>query len=264
MSDQVWLRILHGQLVNICEEMGLAMMRTSYSPIFSEGLDFSTMILDPAGNLVAMQNINPAMLGQALYSGRWVIEDLGAEAFEPGDVVVHNDPYRGGSHMPEHLLIAPFFHEGELRGWVCAVGHVAEIGGMAPGSFAANATEIYQEGLRLPAGEAHARRRAGARRVADHARQPPHAGELVGRLQRHDRRAAGRRPAADRPSSRSTARAGSSRPSRRSTTTPRRGSGATSTRFPTACTRARTARRTTASPSARTSSAPTSRSAATA
>jgi N-methylhydantoinase B/oxoprolinase/acetone carboxylase alpha subunit len=150
MSDQVWLRILHGQLVNICEEMGLAMMRTSYSPIFSEGLDFSTMVLDPAGNLVAMQNINPAMLGQALYSGRWVIEDLGAEAFEPGDVVVHNDPYRGGSHMPEHLLIAPFHHDGELCGWVCVVGHVAEIGGMAPGSFAANATEVYQEGLRLP------------------------------------------------------------------------------------------------------------------
>ena len=150
MSDSVWLRILHGQLVNICEEMGLAMMRTSYSPIFSEGLDFCTMILDPAGNLVAMQNINPAMLGQALFSGRWVIEDLGSEEFEPGDVVVHNDPYRGGSHMPEHLLIAPFHHDGELCGWLCVVGHVAEIGGMAPGSFASNATEVYQEGLRLP------------------------------------------------------------------------------------------------------------------
>jgi N-methylhydantoinase B/oxoprolinase/acetone carboxylase alpha subunit len=150
MTDQVWLRILHGQLVNICEEMGLAMMRTSYSPIFSEGLDFCTMILDPAGNLVAMQNINPAMLGQALFSGRWVIEDLGSEEFEPGDVVVHNDPYRGGSHMPEHLLIAPFHHDGELCGWLCVVGHVAEIGGMAPGSFASNATEVYQEGLRLP------------------------------------------------------------------------------------------------------------------
>src|SRR5215207_2426876 len=150
MIDRVYLKVLHSQFVNICEEMGFVMMRTSYSPIFSEGLDFSTMILDPAGDLVAMQNINPAMLGQALYSGRWVIEDLGVDAFEPGDVVVHNDPYRGGSHMPEHLLIAPFFFEGELRGWVCNVAHVAEIGGMAPGSFSANATEVYQEGLRIP------------------------------------------------------------------------------------------------------------------
>ena len=126
------------------------MMRTSYSPIFSEGLDFSTMILDPEGDLVAMVDMNPAMLGQSLFSGRWVIDELGAEGLQEGDVVVHNDPYRGGSHMPEHLLVTPFFYEGELRGFRRQRGHVAEIGGMAPGSFASNATDIYQEGLRLP------------------------------------------------------------------------------------------------------------------
>jgi N-methylhydantoinase B/oxoprolinase/acetone carboxylase alpha subunit len=71
--DQVSLKILYSQLVNICEEMGLAMMRTAYSPIFTEGLDFSTMVLDPAGDLMAMANMNPAMLGQALLAGRWVI-----------------------------------------------------------------------------------------------------------------------------------------------------------------------------------------------
>lgn len=150
MLDAVWLKILHAQLVNICEEMGLATMRTAYSPIFSEGLDFCCLILNREGELVAMQNLNPAMLGQALYSGRWVIDDFGADSFEPGDVVVHNDPYRGGSHMPEHLVITPFFYGSELRGWLCNIAHVAEIGGMAPGSFSANATEIYQEGLRLP------------------------------------------------------------------------------------------------------------------
>jgi N-methylhydantoinase B/oxoprolinase/acetone carboxylase alpha subunit len=150
MPDPLVLKLLHDQLVNVCEEMASALMRTSYSPIFSEGLDFSALILDEQGDLVAMANMNPAMLGQALYSGRWVIDDIGADAFEPGDVVVHNDPYRGGSHMPEHLLVAPFFHGGELRGFVATIGHVAEIGGMAPGSFSANATEIYQEGLRLP------------------------------------------------------------------------------------------------------------------
>ena len=104
------------------------------------------------------------MLGQALFSGRWVIDDIGADAFEPGDVVVHNDPYRGGSHMPEHLLVAPFFHDGELRGFVATIGHVAEIGGMAPGSFSSNATEIYQEGLRLPPVKLVRARRAGAGR----------------------------------------------------------------------------------------------------
>ena len=77
--------------------------------------------------------------------------------------------------MPEHLLITPFFHGGALRGCVGTIGHVAEIGGMAPGSFSANATEIYQEGLRLPPGEALPARRARPGRMADHARQPPHA-----------------------------------------------------------------------------------------
>ncbi len=150
MPDPVALRILHSQFVNICEEMGIATMRTSYSPIFSEGLDFCCMILNPAGELVAMQNLNPAMTGQALYSGRWVVDDVGVDNFQPGDVVIHNDPYRGGSHMPEHLVITPFFYGGKLRGWLCNIAHVAEIGGMAPGSFSANATEVYQEGLRLP------------------------------------------------------------------------------------------------------------------
>jgi N-methylhydantoinase B/oxoprolinase/acetone carboxylase alpha subunit len=150
MIDQVWLKILYAQHVNICEEMGYALMRTSYSPIFSEGLDFSAMILDRDGQLVSAAILNGAMLGQSLYSGRWVIDEIGPDNFEPGDVVIHNDPYRGGSHMPEHLLVAPFFHDGALRGFVATIGHVAEIGGMAPGSFSANATEIYQEGLRLP------------------------------------------------------------------------------------------------------------------
>jgi N-methylhydantoinase B/oxoprolinase/acetone carboxylase alpha subunit len=150
VADSVFLKILHSQFVNICEEMAVAMMRTAYSPIFSEGLDFSFLILDENGELISMANMNPAMLGQALFSGRWVIDDLGADEFEPGDVVVHNDPYRGGSHMPEHLLVTPFFFEGRRRGFLGTVGHVAEIGGMAPGSFSSNATEIYQEGLRLP------------------------------------------------------------------------------------------------------------------
>jgi N-methylhydantoinase B len=150
MADAVFLKILHTQFVNICEEMAVAMMRTAYSPIFNEGLDFSFLILDREGWLVAMANMNPAMLGQALFSGQWVIDDVGADNFEPGDVIVHNDPYRGGSHMPEHLLVTPFFFEGERCGFLGTVGHVAEIGGMAPGSFSSNATEIYQEGLRLP------------------------------------------------------------------------------------------------------------------
>jgi len=148
--DRISLTLLHRQLVNICDEMAVSMMRTAYSPIFSEGLDFSTLILDRDGNLVANAGLNPSMLGASLYAATWIVREVGADNFEDGDVWVHNDPYRGGSHLPEHMMVMPLFHDGALVGFIGNIAHMAEIGGMAPGSFAATATEVYQEGLRLP------------------------------------------------------------------------------------------------------------------
>jgi N-methylhydantoinase B len=148
--DRVGLTLLHQQLVNICDEMAVSMMRTAYSPIFSEGLDFSTLILDRHGNLIATAGLNPAMLGASLYAATWIINEVGAENFDEGDVWIHNDPYRGGSHMPEHMMVTPIWLDGAIVAYVGNIAHMAEIGGMAPGSFAATATDIYQEGLRLP------------------------------------------------------------------------------------------------------------------
>jgi len=148
--DRVGLTLLHKQLVNICDEMAVSMMRTAYSPIFSEGLDFSTLILDRRGNLIATAGLNPAMLGASLYAATWIIGEIGPENFDEGDVWIHNDPYRGGSHMPEHMMITPIYIDGEIAAYVGNIAHLAEIGGMAPGSFAATATDVYQEGLRLP------------------------------------------------------------------------------------------------------------------
>lgn len=148
--DNVGLTLLQENLVNICDEMAVSMMRTAYSPIFSEGLDFSTLILDRDGELVATAGLNPAMLGASLYAATWVINEMGADSFREGDVWIHNDPYRGGSHMPEHMMITPIFIDGEIAAYVGNIAHMAEIGGMSPGSFAATATDVYQEGLRLP------------------------------------------------------------------------------------------------------------------
>lgn len=148
--DRVDLTLLHKQLVNICDEMAVSMMRTAYSPIFSEGLDFSTLILDRHGQLIATAGLNPAMLGASLYAATWIIKEVGAENFDEGDVWIHNDPYRGGSHMPEHMMVTPIYVDGQIEAYVGNIAHMAEIGGMAPGSFAATATDIYQEGLRLP------------------------------------------------------------------------------------------------------------------
>lgn len=148
--DTVTLSVINNALINICREMGTAMMRTSYSPIFNEGLDFSCVIFNRRGDMIGQAEFCPTMLGSAQYAANWTIEELGLESFEPGDVVVHNDPYRGQCHMPEHMVLKPVFFDGEIWGFVANIAHVGEIGGMAPGSFAADATEVYQEGLRLP------------------------------------------------------------------------------------------------------------------
>ncbi len=148
--DSVTLGVINNAFVNLCREMGTAMMRTSYSTIFNEGLDFSCVMFNRAGDLIGQAEFCPTMLGSAQYAAKWTIEELGYDAFEPGDVIVHNDPYRGQCHMPEHLFMMPVFRRGQLWGFVANIAHVGEIGGMAPGSFAADGTEVYQEGLRLP------------------------------------------------------------------------------------------------------------------
>ncbi len=148
--DGVGLHVLHNGLANIAAEMAIVMMKTSYSTIFNEGLDFSTMLLDRAGNLIAEKNFAPSMMGAVNYALRWTLEELGEEFFQPGDIVVHNDPYRGNCHIPEHMLMKPIFRGSELIGFAGTIGHLAEVGGKAPGSFAADATDVYQEGLRLP------------------------------------------------------------------------------------------------------------------
>jgi N-methylhydantoinase B len=148
--DPVTLTILNNSFVNVCREMGITMMRTAFSPIFNEGLDFSCVLFDRKGNMIGQAEFCPAQLAASLFIVRWTVEELGVETFEPGDVVLHNDPYRGGAHIPEHSVIRPVFHHGSLFGFVANVGHLAEIGGKAVGSFAADATEVFQEGLRIP------------------------------------------------------------------------------------------------------------------
>ncbi|MFQ5425498.1 MAG: hydantoinase B/oxoprolinase family protein [Gaiellales bacterium] len=148
--DPVTLTIINNNFVNVCREMGITMIRTAFSPIFNEGLDFSCVLFDRKGNMIGQAEFCPAQLAASLFIVRWTLEELGVDSFEPGDVVMHNDPYRGGAHIPEHSAIRPVFYEDELFGFVANVGHLAEIGGKAVGSFAADATEVFQEGLRIP------------------------------------------------------------------------------------------------------------------
>jgi len=148
--DPVTLTVVHNRLVGICREMGTTMIRTAYSPIFSESRDFSCVLFNHDGEMLAQTEFCPAQVGAIRFVVKWLIAELGAENLKPGDVVVHNDPYRGGVHMPEHVVIKPVYYEDELFGYVANIAHLVEIGGQAVGGFAATATEIYQEGLRVP------------------------------------------------------------------------------------------------------------------
>ena len=144
------LTLLHNRLVSICREMGVAMMKTAYSPVFNEGFDFVCALFDRDGRMISQAEYNPSMLGAAHFTVDWVLQELGADAFQPGDVWIHNDPYRGGCHLPEHMLIKGVFCDGELFGFAANIGHLAEIGGKAVGGLPGDATDIYQEGLQLP------------------------------------------------------------------------------------------------------------------
>jgi len=148
--DPVTLSVIGDQLVQITQEMGTHMMRAAYSPIFSESRDFSCALFDRGGRMIAQGMFNPAHLGAIGETVRCTLAELGARSLEPGDVVLHNDPFRGGCHLPEHMLLAPVFHGGELVAFAATIGHMAEVGAVTIGSFASTATEVYQEGLRLP------------------------------------------------------------------------------------------------------------------
>ena len=148
--DMVAMRILDSTMVSVCREMGITLMKTSYSTIFNEALDFTCAIAAPNGDMYAVAEFCPAQIGGMPLVIQCSLQEIPLDDIEEGDVIVHNDPYRGGLHTPEHSLFTPVFVDGELAAFTVAIGHVAEVGGMAPGSFPAEASEIFHEGIRVP------------------------------------------------------------------------------------------------------------------
>lgn len=151
MVDPISLEIFRSSLTAIAEEMGAVLMRSSYSPNIKERRDFSCALFDARGRLVAQAAHIPVHLGSMPDS---VAEALVAfDHFAPGDIIALNDPFLGGTHLPDITLIAPIFVqiEDDLRliGFAANRAHHADVGGMSPGSMPL-ATEIYQEGLIIP------------------------------------------------------------------------------------------------------------------
>jgi len=146
--DPVQLEVLRNALTGVAEEMLATLLRTALSPNIRERRDCSTALFDAQGRMIVQSESIPVHLGAMPFS---VAAALGAIAeFEPGDGIALNDPFAGGAHLPDITLITPLFHEGKLRAFAANRAHHADIGGITPGSISADATEIYQEGVRIP------------------------------------------------------------------------------------------------------------------
>jgi N-methylhydantoinase B len=146
--DAIKLEVLKNSLTGIAEEMLAALLRTALSPNIRERRDCSTAIFDAKGRMVVQSESIPVHLGAMPYS---VLAALSAfEVIDPGDVIILNDPFQGGAHLPDITLITPVFEGDVMRGIVANRAHHADVGGIAPGSVSGNTNEIYQEGIRIP------------------------------------------------------------------------------------------------------------------
>ena len=150
--DAISLEVFKNMFISVSEEMGVALQRTSYSPNIKERRDFSCAIFDPAGEMVAQAAHQPVHLGAMPASVKAALDTF-PQSLRPGDMVILNDPYLGGTHLPDITLVAPVYtgkgEERRLVGFVSNRGHHADVGGMTPGSLPLS-TELYQEGLVLP------------------------------------------------------------------------------------------------------------------
>ena len=147
--DPITISVIHHRLCGIVEEMGEAMLRTSYSQILNSSRDFSMAICDDRAQLVAQAEHIPVHVG-ALSWGLKAVKEFFDGDIHPGDVFLLNDPYFGGSHLPDLTAFVPVFVEDRVLFWTINRAHHSDIGGATHGAYNAAATEIWQEGLRIP------------------------------------------------------------------------------------------------------------------
>jgi len=153
--DAITLEVFRHLFTALAEEMGAALRRASFSPNIKERRDYSCALFSPDGAAVSLGDHMPVHLGAMPMSVQAALDDLGPLA--AGDVACLNDPFRGGTHLPDITLIAPVHADGgHLLGYVASRAHHSDVGGMSPGSMPL-AREIFQEGLRIPPVRLYAR-----------------------------------------------------------------------------------------------------------
>ena len=149
--DAFSLAVLHGSLIAIARDMKIMTMRTAYTQLWKEQGDLSCCLMDEDGEIVAKDpNGFPIHVTTMPLQLQGALEAVGRGNLRPGDVLATNDPFIGGTHLPDVLVARPVFVEDELCAFACNRGHWADIGGMGPGSYSPATSDIHQEGIFIP------------------------------------------------------------------------------------------------------------------
>ena len=147
--DPITLELVKNALDAIVDEMAIALVRTAYSNNLKNSMDMSCALCDAEGRLIAQGLTLPLHLG-SVPDAMAAVKRKFAEKVRPGDVFILNDPFEGGTHLPDFYILAPIHVGADLVGWSASIGHQLDVGGKTPGGNGCDATEIFQEGLRIP------------------------------------------------------------------------------------------------------------------
>jgi len=148
--DPITTEVVRHKLEGIANEMESTLLRSSFSPIVKEGLDASAALFTIAGETLAQACAVPIHLATLIPIVETLLKEYPLDAMKDGDVYIMNDPYLGGTHLPDIALVMPIFYQGRPIALSATMTHHQDVGGMTPGSIPTNATEIFQEGLRIP------------------------------------------------------------------------------------------------------------------
>lgn len=148
--DPITLEVVRNKLESIAEEMQFTLLHCAFSPLVKEGMDCSAALFTPPGEVLAQATAIPVHLGTMVPAVASILRDHPASTMVEGDTFILNDPYCGGSHLPDITILMPAFVGGQVLAYCVTTVHHQDVGGMAIGSLPSAATEIFQEGLRLP------------------------------------------------------------------------------------------------------------------
>ena len=148
--DPITLEVVRNKLDGIANEMQSTLLRSSFSPIVKEGQDASASLFTMEGETLSQALAVPIHLATLIPVVEVLLAEFPLEEAKEGDIYILNDPYLGGTHLPDIALVMPVFHDGEPFALSAAMTHHQDVGGMTPGSVPTHATEIYQEGVRIP------------------------------------------------------------------------------------------------------------------